>query len=136
VYNRSGKGSPKLQRLLQKTEKVRKAFSNFDVSEMRFFNLNYTPRGNGVLQAVVKYEPVADNFTKDIDGSVVLRRIMCDIVSASFKYGKFPALPLPIRSTGGYLDFLYLDKDMRVTAGNRGGLFLHFRPGFLDGQLV
>ena len=54
VYNRSGKKSPKLQKILQKTEKVKKAYSNFDVSQMRFVNLNYTPRGNGVLQADVQ----------------------------------------------------------------------------------
>jgi hypothetical protein len=54
VFNRSGKKSPKLQKLLQTTEKVKKAYSNFDSSTMTFQNLNYTPRGNGVLQAGVK----------------------------------------------------------------------------------
>jgi len=54
VFNRSGKKSPKLQKLLQTTEKVKKAYSNFDTSKMTFANLNYTPRQNGVLQADVK----------------------------------------------------------------------------------
>jgi hypothetical protein len=54
VFNRSGKKSPKLQKLLQTTEKVKKAFSNFDTTTMTFQNLNFTPRGNGVLQAGVK----------------------------------------------------------------------------------
>ena len=27
---------------------------------------------------------------------------------------------------------LYLDDDMRITRGNRGGLFVHFRPDFLS----
>ncbi|MFN9982845.1 MAG: PAP/fibrillin family protein, partial [bacterium] len=80
------------------------------------------------------YVPVPEGFTKGADGSIVLRRIMCDIISASFKYGKFPTLPLPLRAKGGYLDFLYLDQDMRITRGNRGGLFIHFRPEFLDQQ--
>ena len=83
---------------------------------------------------LLQYVPVPEGFTKGADGSIVLRRIMCDIISASFKYGKFPTLPLPLRAKGGYLDFLYLDQDMRITRGNRGGLFIHFRPEFLDQQ--
>jgi len=86
--------------------------------------------------AAQQYNPVADAFGKDINGNIVLRRITCDIVDAGFKYRWFPYLPLPLRSKGGYLDFLYLDQDIRVTAGNRGGLFIHFRPEYLQKQLA
>lgn len=50
--------------------------------------------------------------------------------SASFKYWKLPKLPLPFRAKG-YLDFVYLDEDLRITRGNRGGLFVHVREGVL-----
>jgi hypothetical protein len=29
---------------------------------------------------------------------------------------------------------VYLDKDLRITKGNRGGIFIHFRPEFLESQ--
>jgi hypothetical protein len=88
------------------------------------------------LLSVLQYNPVSNGFTQDVDGNIVVRRIMCDIVGAGFKYRWLPYLPLPLRSKGGYLDFLYLDKDIRVTKGNRGGLFVHFRPDFLNQHLA
>jgi hypothetical protein len=111
-------------------------------SAMFFFYISYAfdffLRFLRVLPSFVclflQYVPVPEGFTKGADGSIVLRRIMCNIINASFKYGKFPTLPLPLRAKGGYLDFLYLDQDMRITRGNRGGLFIHFRPEFLDQQ--
>mmetsp|Transcript_10518 Transcript_10518/g.31637 ORF Transcript_10518/g.31637 Transcript_10518/m.31637 type:complete len:217 (+) Transcript_10518:418-1068(+) len=36
-------------------------------------------------------------------------------------------IPLPIKGKG-WLDVTYLDDSMRVTRGNRGGLFVHVRP--------
>merc|ERR1712154_114507 len=98
---------------------------------MKFFNVNLTPRGNGKLDAVVKYEPSTDAFSKSIGGKIVLRRISCDIVGAGFKYWKLPRIPLPLRSKGGYLHFAYMDEDIRVTRGNRGGLFVHMKPDYL-----
>ena len=79
-----------------------------------------------------QYDTSTEAFTLSADGKIVLRRISCDIVDASYKYWKLPKLPLPLRVKGGYLDFLYLDNNMRITRGNRGGLFVHFRPEFLD----
>lgn len=132
VLSRQGKKSPKFQKLVNKSDHVKKAFSNFNVEDMTFDNTNFTPHERGQLKAKVKYNPVADNFDVASDGSIVVRRIGCDIVGASFKYWKLPRLPLPLRRKGGYLDVLYLDEDIRVTKGNRGGLFVHFRPEFLE----
>lgn len=79
----------------------------------------------------MQYSPVAKNFDKTSDGKIVLRRIACDITEATFKYRKFPKLKLPfLKKRGGYLDFLYMDDDIRVTKGNRGGIFVHFRPEY------
>ena len=44
----------------------------------------------------------------------------------------YSQMQLPLKKKGGYLDVLYLDDDIRITRGNRGGLFVHFRPGFLE----
>lgn len=132
VLSKQGKTSKKIQKIVDGKAKANKASSNFNLDEMKFYNENLTPRGNGRLQAIVKYEPSTDAFSKSVDGKIVLRRISCDIVGANFKYWKLPKLPLPLRAKGGYLHFAYLDEDMRVTRGNRGGLFVHFRPAFLE----
>ena len=79
-----------------------------------------------------QYKPVAKGFTK-LDGKIVLRRISCDIEKATFKYWKLPTVSIPfLKRKGGYLDFLYLDEDIRITKGNKGGLFVHFRPEFYE----
>jgi len=132
VLARQGKKSPRIQKAFNKREKAKKTASNFHVKEMEFENLSYTPRSNGVIRAVVKYLPVAENFETGIDGKIVLRRVSCDITDVTFKYRKLPTIPLPLKRSGGYLDFLHLDGDMRITRGNRGGLFVHFRPAFLE----
>lgn len=81
----------------------------------------------------IQYTPVAKNFDKTADGKIVLRRIACDIIGATFKYKKLPKLSLPfLKKKGGYLDFLYLDDDIRVTRGNKGGLFVHFKPEYYE----
>jgi len=135
VLTINGKKSPTAQKIIGKRGKAKNFFSNFDVQQMTFDNINFTPRGNGILKAVVKYNPVAKNFDKDLNGRIVLRRISCDIVDVSFKYWKLPTLPIPLRKKGGYLDFIYLDEEIRVTRGNRGGLFVHFRPDYLNSLL-
>jgi hypothetical protein len=67
----------------------------------------------------------------------VLRRITCDITGATFKYRKLPTLSLPfLKKKGGYLDFLYLDDDIRITKGNRGGLFIHLKPEYAKKVIV
>jgi len=135
VLSRQGEKSPKLQRLVDRSDASTpvNSFSNFNVKELQFENINFTRGGNGVLKAIVKYNPVAENFDKSADGkNIVLRRIACDIIKVSFKFWRFPKVPLPLKRKGGYLDFLYLDKDIRVTKGNRGSLFVHFRPEYLE----
>ena len=42
-------------------------------------------------------------------------------------------LPLPLRGTG-WLDVTYLSNEMRITRGNRGGIFVHLRPSLLTRQ--
>lgn len=126
---KNSKQSTKSQKLFGKMEKFGTTFQNFDVSDGTFLNLASTPRGNGQVRAKLSFNPVGEGFTKT-DGKIVLRRVACKIMNASFKYWKLPKLPLPFRAKG-YLDFVYLDEDLRITRGNRGGLFVHVREGVL-----
>lgn len=131
VLSRQGKKSTKSQKFVGGKKKTVRPTSNFNVMGMDFENTVLTPRGNGLLKANVKYTPVASNFDKTGDGKIVLRRIRCDITGATFKYKSFPKLSLPfLKKKGGYLDFLYMDDDIRITEGNRGGLFIHFKPEY------
>ena len=44
-------------------------------------------------------------------------------------------VPLPLRGEG-YLDVVYLSPTMRITRGNRGGVFVHLRPELLTREAV
>lgn len=133
VLTRQGKKSRNSQKIISKAPKKSRPSSNFHVKSLSFDNMVLTPRGNGALTASVKYTPVAKNFDKTADGKIVLRRISCDIVGATFKYRWLPNLSLPfLKKKGGFLDFLYMDDDIRITRGNRGGTFIHFRPDFFE----
>lgn len=133
LLQRQGGKSPKLQKFVGKAEKIGSSTANFNVKSLEFYGtarlLKY-----GLLKSTVSYLPVAENF-EGTKTSIILRRIACDIIGASWKFGRLPRLPLPLRSKGGYLDFIYLDGDIRVTKGNRGGLFVHGRPSFVQKML-
>jgi hypothetical protein len=133
LLQRQGGKSPKIQKLVGKAEKIGSSTADFNVKALEFYGkaklLKY-----GLLQSTVSYRPVADAF-EGTKTSIILRRIACDIIGASWKFGRLPRLPLPLRSKGGYLDFIYLDGDIRVTKGNRGGLFVHGRPSFVQKML-
>mmetsp|Transcript_16616 Transcript_16616/g.34091 ORF Transcript_16616/g.34091 Transcript_16616/m.34091 type:complete len:238 (+) Transcript_16616:13-726(+) len=122
IYEINAEGSPTLQKFSQNFESVGGSFANFDVSKNEFYNIAKLFGGNGELQATVEFGEVSN-----ADSS----RISCDIVDASLQLGPLPPLPLPLRAKGGWLDFLYLDQDLRITRGNRGGLFIHVRPDLL-----
>lgn len=133
VLAKQGNQSSSTQKFIGKRKKSKRPTSIFNVKALSFENVVSTPRGNGALKAVVKYTPVAKNFDKTSDGKIVLRRIACDIISATFKYRFFPRLSLPfLKKKGGFLDFVYMDDDIRVTTGNFGGLFVHFRPSYYE----
>ena len=67
------------------------------------------------VRALADCEPVSDTRTRVAITEVLLER------------GDL-RLPLPIKPDGdGYVDWLFLDKDCRVTRGNKGSLFVHTR---------
>jgi hypothetical protein len=61
---------------------------------------------------------------------------VCTIIDAFFKWWKLPGIPFPLPRKPGFLEVVYLDEDIRVTKGNRGGFFVHFRPAFLKKVLA
>lgn len=140
VMQKQGSKSPRFQKLVGKGEKPGKSYSDFDVGHGTFSGTVKLLKGLGLVSSTVQYRPVADNFDRTTVGGgqpgIVLRRISCDIVDASVKIWKLPKLSLRfLRKKGGYLDFVYLDRDLRVTTGNRGGVFIHARPSFVTTML-
>lgn len=135
VLSRQGKKSPKFQKLVGRRASKGLSINTFDISSMTFEG-DVKVLKKGLVYSQVKYDPITEGYSKTVDGKIVLRRIACDIVKATFKFWKLPTLSLPfLRKKGGYLEFVYLDEDIRVTRGNRGGLFVHFRPEFLASKI-
>eukprot|EP00541_Cyclophora_tenuis_P002210 CAMPEP_0116555820 /NCGR_PEP_ID=MMETSP0397-20121206/8356_1 /TAXON_ID=216820 /ORGANISM="Cyclophora tenuis, Strain ECT3854" /LENGTH=110 /DNA_ID=CAMNT_0004081127 /DNA_START=49 /DNA_END=381 /DNA_ORIENTATION=+ len=82
-------------------------------------------------QTKYKYNPVGAGYSK-IGKSIVTRRIMCDLAGGEFKLAFLPKLSRKRKETKpkGHLDFVYLDKDMRVTTNEKGEVSVHLRPDF------
>ena len=125
ALQQSGKKSPKFQKLFSR----KMATSNFDVKTLTFSGITKFFFGLLGLQTTVAFKPVADAY-EYVNKKLVLRRIACDIIKVMLKL-PFVSIPLGLKKKGGYLDFLYLDNDVRVTKGNKGGLFVHLRPGYV-----
>lgn len=131
VFAKQGQKSPSFQKLVGKTEKAGKSKNIFDVASMIFHgNVRFWKWGK--VSSSVKYAPTSDSFSKAMDGKIVIRKIVCTIVNAFFKFWKLPGIPVPVPKSSGFLEVIYLDEDIRVTKGNRGGFFVHFRPDFLQ----
>ena len=124
------KKSPKVQKVFDSNAS---SFATFHVADS-VFEGDVRLLKWGHLKSFVSYKPLSENFDIAPDGGIVLRRISCDITGASWKFGKLPTLPIPLKKKGGFLDVLYLDRDLRITKGNRGGLFVHVRPAFWEQQ--
>jgi PAP_fibrillin len=136
LLQRQANKSPGLQKFVGKREKAGNTQSNFDVKRLQFSTIVSLLKGWLKVVATVQYKPLAENFDVLKKKTIVLRRIACDIIGGYVKLWKLPGLPLPLRVKGGYLDFVYLDGDLRVTRGNRGGLFVHVRPATLQRLLA
>ena len=149
VLSKSSKASPRLQKAVERQEsKSLSSFStsNFDICQSKFFGSTPFFKGRLELSTTVAYNPVGAGFTKkrgnssnsNSSSTIVLRRIACDIVGASVRLFRRFKIPLSwlFNKKGGYLDFVYLDSDVRITKGNRGGIFVHFRPAFLERALA
>ena len=130
VMQRQGNNSPSAQQFVGKAEKAGKTDNIFDTKSSSFYTSVRFWGDKGMVDSTVEYTPV-EEAASQIKGTTVLRRIMCDITNAGVKLWRLPRIRLKfLQRKGGFLDFVYLDEDIRVTRGNRGGLFFHGRPAF------
>jgi len=135
VFTLQGNNSPSFQKIVGKKETVGFSKNFFNIRTM-IFSGDVRFWKYGKVETAVKYTPTSDSYSKSSDGKIVVRRILCQIINAFFKWWKLPGIPFPLPKNVGYLDIIYLDQDIRVTKGNRGGLFVHFRPDYLQQVLL
>ncbi|KAI2491022.1 PAP fibrillin [Fragilaria crotonensis] len=109
VLSKSSKSSPRLQKAVERQESKSLSLSSFSTS-------NFDIRQS-------KFFGSTPFFKRRIE------------LSTTVAYNPIP-LSWFFNKKGGYLDFVYLDSDIRVTKGNRGGIFVHFRPAFLEQALA
>ena len=112
-------------------------FSNFIVDERQRAIFRNIVSINKRVQVVadVEYSPPSASAA---DGErAPANRLNSRICAAGLtvqlgkRFGWSPLrLPLPLRGQG-WLDVTYLSDNMRITRGNRGGLFVHIRPRML-----
>ena len=105
-------------------------FSNFMTDEKErnvFRNIVQLTRNRVRVVADVEYTPEP----------AVAGRLNSTICAASIqiklgrRFGWKPLrIPLPLKGEG-WLDVTYLSDEMRITRGNRGGVFVHLRPAIL-----
>ena len=126
-YQLDGKTAQRSQKLLAPDKTGFPADSDFitdDKGRKVFRNVARLSKKRVAVVADVTYE-VSEGIPN---------RLLSDIVAASIQIqvGKrfgIPTLRIPLPLKGlGWLDVMYLDDKLRVTRGNRGGLFVHVRP--------
>ena len=126
-YQLDGKTAQRSQKLLAPDKTGFPADSDFitdDKGRKVFRNVARLSKKRVAVVADVAYE-VSEGIPN---------RLLSDIVAASIqiqvgkRFGWRPLrIPLPLKGLG-WLDVTYLDDKLRVTRGNRGGLFVHVRP--------
>jgi hypothetical protein len=129
VYQKNAKQATHSQKALTGLP----AYANFmlanDGKTKIFRNLVTVSRRITVVADVAYTQPAAKNgppcrLGSTIDGGVLE-------VSIGRRFGWKPLrIPLPLKGVG-WLDVTYLSDSMRVTRGNRGGVFVHLRPELL-----
>ena len=126
-YQLDGKKAQRSQKMLAPDKTGFPADSDFitdDKGRKVFRNIARLSKKRVAVVADVAYE-VSEGIPN---------RLLSDIVAASIQIqvGKrfgIPTLRIPLPLKGlGWLDVTYLDDKLRVTRGNRGGLFVHIRP--------
>ena len=127
VYQMNAKQATRSQKALTGLP----AFANFmlaDDGTKIFRNLVTATKRITVIADVAYTLPTSDappgRLGSTIDGGVVELRI-------GQRFGWKPLrIPLPLKGVG-WLDVTYLSDEMRITRGNRGGVFVHLRPELL-----
>jgi hypothetical protein len=129
VYQYNSKQATKSQKAFDKPGLPQ--YSNFitdDQGRDVFRNIVAVTKSRVKVVADVEWDaPTAENPRRL--GSTICRAGI--EVGVGRRFGWKPLrLPLPLRGVG-WLDVTYLSESMRITRGNRGGLFVHVRPELL-----
>jgi hypothetical protein len=127
-WQKNAKESTKSQKALT----GRPAMANFQMAEYgtKIFR-NDVELGSRVrvIADVAYTPPAAESGTPNRLGSRICKAGI--EVKLGRRFGWKPLwVPLPLRGEG-YLDVVYLSPYMRITRGNRGGVFVHLRPELL-----
>ena len=141
VWQKNGKKSTKSQKALT----GQPATANFMMAEYgssgRYGGYNTKIFRNDVkigarvrVIADVEYTPPAGETPPNRLGSKICKAGV--EAKLGKRFGWKPLwVPLPLRGEG-YLDVVYLSPTMRITRGNRGGVFVHLRPELLTREAV
>jgi len=134
VFTRTAKKGRVSQKALS-TGKKKSSWQNFirdDDNKTIFRNIIEVQKPRAQIIFDVDYEvPTADSeqaHPNRLKSTIATARLE---IKLGRRFGLKPLrIPLPLKGDG-WLEFTYLDDDMRITRGNRGGLFVHMRPEML-----
>ena len=141
VWQKNGKTSTRSQKALT----GKPAFANFMMAEYgttgryggyrtKIFRNDVKIGARFRVIADVEYTPPAGETPPNRLGSKICKAGV--EAKLGKRFGWKPLwVPLPLRGEG-YLDVVYLSPTMRITRGNRGGVFVHLRPELLTREAV
>ena len=132
VFTRTAEEGTRSQKALS-TDKTKSSFQNFlrdDEGKPIFRNIIQVTKRRCEIVFDVAYDAPTANAER-------ANRLTSRIAAAGVyirlgqRFGWKPLrIPLPLKGEG-WLDVTYQSDDMRITRGNRGGVFVHMRPQIL-----
>ena len=126
---------PNISRALGEASSSSTSFSNFERAKSLISGKTVFWKGFGVSDFELRYKTIpggGGQFSTTRGSSVVMRRIAYDVVKHRINLlGKIPLPSFQRRRRRGnrFLDFVYMDRDIRMTTTEKGDLFLYARPG-------
>jgi len=127
---RNAEGAPYLQNLSNSREAVGGSFQTYNIASKQFYNTAELLGGRVTLSAAaalqIKCTPPEARVQHHAQRP---RGLNADTLCL---YRGLPRIPLPLKVSGGWLEFLYVDQDMQVARGNAGGVFILVRPRLLE----
>jgi len=134
VWQYNGKSATKSQKALAPLPQ----FSNFMLDESGtkvFRNIVSITKRRCRVVADVEYSPLPCNSENPGRLNSTIGAAYVE-AAVGRRFGWKPLrLRLPLKGQG-WLDVTYLSSSMRITRGNRGGIFVHLRPGMLTSSGV
>jgi hypothetical protein len=105
------------------------SFSNFDRARSLITGNSRFWKNLGTVNFELRYKTNPSKFSTR-GSSVVFRRISCDVVENKVKLlgSRIPFKSRKSRGYSSFLDFVYLDEEIRMTVNEQGDLFVHARP--------